>query len=54
MLRIFCGGRRGDLTIVGPRTRPTFKTATDVAQVVIVRFTAVCGGFCLHARDQLP
>jgi AraC-like DNA-binding protein len=38
VLRVLDRGRSGDLTIVGPRTRATFKTATDVAQVVIVRF----------------
>jgi AraC-like DNA-binding protein len=38
VFRVLDGGRRGDLTIAGPRTRAMFKTATGVAHAVIVRF----------------
>lgn len=38
VLRVYDRGRHGDLTVMGPRTRATFKTATGVARAVIVRF----------------
>jgi AraC-like DNA-binding protein len=37
-LRVFEGGRQGDLTVAGPRTRALFKHATGVAQVITLQF----------------
>ncbi len=35
--RVFDSGQR-DLTVIGPRLRAVFKSATDVARIVVVRF----------------
>jgi AraC-like DNA-binding protein len=38
VFRVIEAGRKGDLTVAGPRTRALFKNATGVAQVVILQF----------------
>lgn len=37
-LRLFTGGRAGDVTLAGPRTRAVFKESTDVERVISLRF----------------
>ena len=37
-LRVLEGGRQGDLTVAGPRTRALYKQATGVAQVITLQF----------------
>ena len=38
IFRVLEEGRRGDVTVAGPRTRARFKNATGVARVVILQF----------------
>ena len=38
VFRVFDGGQRGDVTVLGPRTRALFKDATGVARALFVQF----------------
>ncbi|WP_437842329.1 helix-turn-helix domain-containing protein [Sorangium sp. So ce1153] len=38
VFRVMEGGRRGDVTVAGPRTRALFKDATGVARAVMLQF----------------
>ncbi|WP_437822026.1 helix-turn-helix domain-containing protein [Sorangium sp. So ce1078] len=38
VFRVIEGGRRGDVSVAGPRTRALFKNATGIARAVILQF----------------
>jgi len=44
MFRVLEDGRRGDVSIIGPRTRALFKTATPVPLCIVVQLAPGAGG----------